>query len=96
VGGKPKWISLPIPTTPPADVAPPPAKAPFDAKQARAHQEAWAKHLGTTVETTNSVGAKMILIPPGEFLMGSTDEQIEAALKLADEVKADQGVKNLV
>ena len=47
---------------------PPIAKAPFDAKQARTHQEAWAKHLGTTVETTNSVGAMMILIPPGEFL----------------------------
>ena len=33
----------------------------------------WARYLGTTVETTNSVGAKMILIPPGEFLMGSTE-----------------------
>lgn len=65
--------------------SPPPAVAPFDAAQARAHQEAWAKHLGTTVETTNSVGAKMILIPPGEFLMGSTDEQIDAALKAADD-----------
>ena len=57
--------------------APPPAVAPFDAKQARAHQEAWAKSLGMEVETTNSVGAKMVLIPPGEFLMGSTDEQVE-------------------
>ena len=33
----------------------------------------WARYLGTTVDTTNSVGAKMILIPPGEFLMGSTE-----------------------
>ncbi len=63
--------------------APPPAKAPFDAQQAHAHQEAWAKLLGTTVETTNSVGAKMILIPPGEFLMGSTDAQVDAAAKFA-------------
>ncbi len=47
-------------------VSPPPAKAPFDARQARAHQVAWANHLGT-VETTNSLGAKMILIPPGKF-----------------------------
>ena len=67
---------------------PPPAKAPFDAQQARTHQEAWAKHLGTTVETTNSVGAKMILIPSGEFLMGSTDEQLAVELK---EVAATHG-----
>ncbi len=45
---------------------------------AKKHQEAWAKHLGTTVETTNSVGAKMILIPPGEFLMGSTASVLKA------------------
>ncbi len=79
----------------PAD-APPPAKAPFNAKQARAHQETWAKHLGTTVETINGVGAKLILIPPGEFLMGSSDAQIEAALKLADEVTAGQPGRNRV
>ena len=35
---------------------------------------------------------QMTLIPPGEFLMGSTDEQVEAALKVAEEVKADGGV----
>ncbi len=60
---------------------PQPATAPFDARQARAHQEAWAKHLGTEVETTNSIGMKMVLLPPGEFLMGSTDEQVEAAIQ---------------
>ncbi len=80
-------------TAPPL-ASPPTAKAPFDAAQARTHQEAWARHMGTTVETTNSVGAKMILIPPGEFLMGSTNEQVAAALKLADEVKADQLIKD--
>lgn len=61
--------------------APPSANAPFDAAQAKAHQEAWAKHVGTKVETENSVGAKMILIPPGEFLMGS-DAGGEEALKI--------------
>lgn len=50
---------------------PPRAKAPFDAAQAEAHQTAWAKHLSTDVETTNSVGMKLRLIPQGEFLMGS-------------------------
>ncbi len=47
------------------------AVAPFDAAQARRHQEAWGKHLGVKVEVQNSVGMKMVLIPPGEFLMGS-------------------------
>ena len=32
---------------------------------------AGSKHLGKQVETTNSVGVKMVLIPPGEFLMGA-------------------------
>ncbi len=75
-------------------LSPPLAIAPFDAAQAKAHQAAWAKHLGTKIETTNSVGAKMIVIPPGEFLMGSTDEQVAAALKVAEEIKADQDAKD--
>jgi formylglycine-generating enzyme required for sulfatase activity len=54
---------------------PPAAVAPFDAAQARAHQEAWAKHFGTEVEITNSPGMKMVLIPPGEFLMGTSASQ---------------------
>ena len=64
----------------PAD-APPPAIAPFDAAQAKAHQEAWAKHLGVPVEYTNSIGMKFRLIPPGEFLMGIPPEEFEAELK---------------
>ena len=47
--------------------APPPAVAPFDAKKAKEHQAAWAKHLGVPVEITNSIGMKLVLIPPGEF-----------------------------
>lgn len=67
---------------------PPPAIAPFDTAMARQHQDAWGRHLGLAVETVNSVGAKMILIPPGEFLMGSTDEQVATALIAAESVKA--------
>jgi hypothetical protein len=37
---------------------PPPAVAPFDAKKAKEHQAAWAKHLGVPVELTNSIGTK--------------------------------------
>lgn len=67
--------------------SPPSAIAPFDAKQARAHQEAWAKHLGVPVEWENSIGMKFALIPPGEFMMGSTPEEIEAALKIVGDDK---------
>ena len=62
--------------------APPPAIAPFDAEQAKQHQAAWAKYLSVPVEYTNSLGMKFRLIPPGEFLMGSTQEEIEEALKV--------------
>ncbi len=61
--------------------APPPAIAPFNAEQAQHHQAAWAKYLGVPVEYTNSLGMKFRLIPPGEFLMGSTPEEIAATLK---------------
>jgi formylglycine-generating enzyme required for sulfatase activity/serine/threonine protein kinase len=67
--------------------APPPAIAPFDTKKAREHQEAWAKYLGVPVEVTNSIGMKFVLIPPGEFLMGSTPEEIQQVL--ADARKAE-------
>ncbi len=63
----------------PAD-APKPANAPFDTAQAQAHQKAWAKHLSVPVEYTNSIGMKFVLIPPGEFTMGSTPEEIKEAL----------------
>ena len=63
--------------------APPPAVVPFDETQARAHQEKWAMHLGVPVEYENSIGMKFRLVPPGEFLMGSTPAEIEAELKVA-------------
>ena len=62
-----------------ADVAPPVAVVPFDAPQARQHQTNWAKYLGVETEHDNSLGMTMVLIPPGEFQMGSTDEEIAAA-----------------
>jgi formylglycine-generating enzyme len=59
---------------------PPPAVAPFSAAHAKAHQEAWARHLGIAVETINGLGMTLVLIPPGEFAMGSSPEQVEDAL----------------
>lgn len=51
--------------------APPPAVFPFDAGVAKAHQQAWAVFLGRPPVTTNSVGMSFVLIPPGQFAMGS-------------------------
>jgi formylglycine-generating enzyme required for sulfatase activity len=70
----------------PAD-APPPAIAPFDAAQAKQHQEAWAKYLGVPVEYTNSIGMKFILVPPGEFVMGSTAEELRVALQVTGTIQ---------
>ena len=72
-GSKPKVFDWP------AD-APKPAVAPFDAAQAKKHQEAWAAYRKIPVEKTNSIGMKLRLIPPGEFLMGSTPSEIETAI----------------
>ncbi len=54
---------------------PPLAVAPFDAAQAQKHQEAWAAYLAVQVESTNSLDMKLVLIPPGRFLMGTPDDE---------------------
>jgi WD40 repeat protein/serine/threonine protein kinase/formylglycine-generating enzyme required for sulfatase activity len=64
------------------DDAPKPAIGVFDSNQATQHQQEWATFLGIPVEFTNSIGMKFRLIPPGEFLMGSSEQQITANLKL--------------
>jgi formylglycine-generating enzyme required for sulfatase activity len=61
---------------------PPSAVAPFDEKKAKEHQEGWAKHLGAPWVQTNSIGMKLVLIPPGEFDMGSPKELIDEELRL--------------
>lgn len=60
--------------------SPPPAIAPFDATQARRYQEAWAEHLGIPVETTNSIGQTLVVIPPGRFTMGEGANTVDVTL----------------
>ena len=62
------WANLFAPADNPA---PSRAVAPFDEKKAVELQKAWADHLGIKVESLNSVSMTMVLIPPGEFQMGS-------------------------
>ncbi len=66
---------------------PSPLTAPFDAAQAKAAQEAWAKSLGkpSPVEK-NSIGMDLVLIPPGRFRMGSPLTERD---RQEDEVQTD-------
>ena len=75
---------------------PSPAIAPFDAAKAKQHREAWAKHLGVPVEDMNSIGMKLVLIPPGEFDMGSTPEEVKWALECAQKYKEAKHVLDAV
>lgn len=79
--GIPPWAYSQPPVADAAKTTPLPVRAPFDASRARDAQEAWAGHLGLPVESTNTLQIKLVVIPPGEFLMGSTDEQVAAALE---------------
>lgn len=56
---------------------PPLANAPFSAEEAKKHQERWATYLKVPMTLTNSVGMKLVLIPPGEFDMGSSPEEAD-------------------
>lgn len=58
-----------------ANEPPRPILPPARATEVRESQAAWSKHLGRAVKETNSIGADMILIPPGRFHMGSPKEE---------------------
>lgn len=73
--------------------APAVAKAPFDAQQAHAYQTAWARRLGTAVESTNGAGIPLMLIPPGEFLMGTSAEEAQVAVALHEALAPGSSVR---
>jgi len=60
-------------------------------QQAKDHQLAWAKGAGAQVEVYNSIGMKMCLIPPGEFLMGSPQAEIDQLVQTT----SDEHIKNI-
>jgi formylglycine-generating enzyme required for sulfatase activity len=64
--------------------APPLAIAPFDASEAREHQRRWADYLGVPVVMANSMGMKLVLVPPGEFEMGSNEEEIDFCRRIGE------------
>ena len=68
---------------------PPLAKAPFDVTQAKEFQQQWSKHIGKQLIETNSIGMKLVLLPPGEFTMGRTEEQFDKLLEVVNTGEAD-------
>ncbi|HEV7998736.1 MAG TPA: SUMF1/EgtB/PvdO family nonheme iron enzyme, partial [Planctomycetaceae bacterium] len=86
----PPVVSAPV--APAAGPAPQVLVAPFDATQAVEARKAWAQYSQIDVEDTkNLAGLSMTLIPPGEFLMGSTEEQIARAVQADPTFKKESG-----
>ena len=68
----------------PSTAPPTPTKTRFDEAQAKQYQQAWADYLGVPVEKDvalgrdkdgNDVKLTMVLIPPGEFMMGTASPE---------------------
>ena len=74
----PQFDPAPLPPWPLSKAAPKPALAPFDAKQAKQHQEEWAAYLKTPAVLENWIGMKLVLVPPGEFDLLARGYQFDA------------------
>jgi formylglycine-generating enzyme required for sulfatase activity len=53
---------------------------PFDAGQAIIYREEWAKAARVDQEVINSIGAKLLLVPPGRFDMGPNGSKYRVSL----------------
>ena len=83
--GKQKTDGAPIEEKPAlllTDANPKPSEAiaPFDSQTAVDSQNAWSRYLNLPVDFENSIGMRFRLIPPGSFMMGSTQEDVDKAL----------------
>ncbi len=56
------------------------AELPLAPAVAKQQQAAWSKQLSQPVEITNTLGMKLILVPPGKFQMGSSARQMDDAI----------------
>ena len=50
-------------------------KAPFDKSAAASKQAEWGRYLHQPIDEHNSIEMPLVLIPPGEFLMGSPESE---------------------
>ncbi|MEQ8789027.1 MAG: formylglycine-generating enzyme family protein [Pirellulaceae bacterium] len=73
---------------------PPLAIAPFDAEQAQRIQQQWAAEVGQPLVRNNSLDMQMVLLPPGEFTMGRTEEEFDRLMRVIEsdpEMKQHRG-----
>src|SRR5262245_50710425 len=73
-------VAHPVPANDKADKSPKdqllPLTAPFNEAKAKAAQQAWAEALGKSSSLEeNSIGMELVLIPPGNFRMGSPPDE---------------------
>lgn len=61
-------------------------QTPLEPEQVQELQTAWARYTGEPVESENALGMQFQLIPPGRFMMGSPEAEVEALT--ADESNA--------
>jgi sulfatase modifying factor 1 len=76
------WPPVLASVVPPAGLAPKSLVAPFDEQQVGDARKAWAQYEHVDDQITDFAGLKLILIPPGEFGMGATDDEIAQASKI--------------
>ncbi len=88
VAARPALPPLPPPPKPLPPAAP--AIAPFDAATAHALQQAWANQLKLPSFWTNSIGMSFMLIPPGDFDMGSSDVDAAASYERVKETDPEK------
>jgi formylglycine-generating enzyme required for sulfatase activity/serine/threonine protein kinase len=88
VGDKlPGSPAVAAPAPQPVGVAPGLLVAPFKEEQVSVARKAWASYSQIQEQGTNSDGVTLLLIPPGEFMMGSTPEQIAQVSRLDSKFK---------
>ncbi len=68
------------PQTPPKVPRPEVLTCPATTTLVQQRQREWAEFLGTPASIKNSIGIMLCLIPPGEFTMGTSDEELQLIL----------------
>jgi formylglycine-generating enzyme required for sulfatase activity/tRNA A-37 threonylcarbamoyl transferase component Bud32 len=57
-----------------------PALADYPLADAAGYQQRWAKHLKLPVAATDDTGLAFVLVPPGRFMMGTPDAELQPLL----------------
>jgi formylglycine-generating enzyme required for sulfatase activity/serine/threonine protein kinase len=85
----------PPPDKPPSDKPPPGvttpvlARAPFGEDQAKSLQEQWAAFVKCPAHEVNPLGIKLVLLPPGEFDMGSSEDDFQKHVQKFGKILVD-------